>query len=72
MYRIAVAALATAALFGSATLADAQGRVAGAAVGGVIGAKSHHAVAGAVVGGMVGHHMAKKKAQKQAAKATPK
>jgi len=72
MHRIAMAAAAAGALLASATVADAQGHIAGAAVGGVIGAKSHHAVAGAVVGGMVGHHMAKKKAQKQAAKAAPK
>ncbi len=49
--------------------AEAKGRVVGAAVGAAAGAHSHHAVAGAVVGGAVGHHMAKTKANKQAAQA---
>ncbi len=47
--------------------ANAQGRVAGAAVGAAAGAHSHHAVAGAVVGSMAGHHMAKAHARKKAA-----
>jgi hypothetical protein len=62
---IAVVALSA----GSSALA--QGHVAGAVVGGAIGAHSHHAVAGAVVGGAVGHHMAKKRAAKQARAAGP-
>lgn len=48
----------------------AQGHIAGGAVGAVAAGK-HHRVAGAVVGGAIGHHMAKTKAEKQAA-AAPK
>jgi hypothetical protein len=50
----------------AAQAALAKGHVAGAAVGAVVAPK-HHRVAGAVVGGAVGHHMAKTKANKQAA-----
>ena len=57
-----IGVLATVALVLAAGGAAAKGRLAGAAIGGVIGAKSHHAVAG----GAVGHHMAKTRAKKQA------
>jgi len=65
------AALIVAVALASGSNAMAQGHVAGAVVGGAIGAHSHHAVAGAVVGGAVGHHMAKKKAAKQAKAGAP-
>jgi hypothetical protein len=61
---IGVIAATTFAL--SVQAAQAQGTVAGGAVGAVVAPK-HHKVAGAVVGGAVGHHMAKTKAKKQAA-----
>jgi len=68
--KIAVVSLGlTVALVGGAAMA--QGRVAGATVGAVAGAHSHHAVAGAVVGSAVGHHMAKTHDRKMAAKAAP-
>ncbi len=75
MSKLPYVALCAALLMSSPVLA--KGRLAGAAVGAavgakshhavagaVVGAKSHHAVAGAVVGGAVGHHMAKTKAKK--------
>ncbi len=61
-----IGVLATVALVLAAGGAAAKGRLARAAIGGVVGSKSHHAVAGAVVGGAVGHHMAKTRAKKQA------
>ena len=63
-----IAAATVAALNFSAGFADAQGHIAGAAVGAAVAPK-HHRVAGAVVGGAVGHHMAKTKAKKAAAAA---
>jgi hypothetical protein len=65
-----LAVLAAGALGLSASVALAQGHVAGGAVGAAVAPK-HHRVAGAVVGGAVGHHMAKTKAKKKAA-STPK
>ena len=46
----------------------AKGHIVGGAVGAAVAPKNHR-VAGAVVGGAVGHHMAKTKANKQAAAA---
>jgi hypothetical protein len=71
MSRLIIALGVVAATFSGAA-AMAQGRVAGAVVGGAVGAKSHHAVAGAVVGSAVGHHMAKTHARKAAAASAPK
>jgi uncharacterized protein YcfJ len=68
MFRF-IAALGVLSIAFSSEAAMAKGRLAGAAVGGVVGAKSHHAVAGAVVGGAVGHHMAKTHDRKAAAAA---
>ena len=66
MSRSVIAMAGVVAVLQSAQAALAAGHIAGAAVGAVVAPK-HHRVAGAVVGGAVGHHMAKTKANKQAA-----
>ena len=65
MTRKIIAAIGALAVVSTASVALAQGHVAGAVVGAAAGAPSHHAVAGAVVGGAVGHHMVMTKAKKQ-------
>jgi hypothetical protein len=54
--------LLTIAISALPIIANAQGCIKGAAVGGVVGhAAGHHAVAGAAVGCVIGHHRAKVK-----------
>ena len=71
MIKSVVALTGAAVMLFAAQGATAKGHIAGAAVGAVVAGK-HHRVAGAVVGGAVGHHMAKSKANKEAAAAAPK
>jgi len=58
------------ALLAGAGSASAAGCLKGAVVGGVAGHYAgHHAVVGAIGGCVVGHHLAKKRAQEEAAAA---
>jgi len=65
MGKISCSAVVFAVLMSTASFAQAEGCLKGAAVGGAVGHLKHHAVIGAITGCAVGHHMAAAAAKKE-------